>query len=430
MVVMSGFVASGSAPLPLSAGARQPLAVSFKIVSVKGPVRYQLPLSAEWRVARKDWWVPDGAIMVIPENSKLTVEANDSLGREGVFMKSTQVTINSPMIVRLSRDSFRKVQVESELKSKVPDAKAMKALEKFVKTRESFSDAWKSIASAMLQQEPAGDELLKLLAEAAKQAKTEEAVTVSNKVGKIKIKAPNDREIAMAEAPPVQIPLRWEREGLNSDTDKSSYDVYFWRHVEAPRVYARVSGTTYTVKAGAFGLYNAQVVSADGSYKSKVRKIRVEKQGKLNEDDDGLPGDDDQVNKVLSQRIKALNPGRNLVWQAQGDWPLIGFEWSRPEICADKMLYRVIIKNADGKVVLKKDALREDFLWAPSNDLSGVFTWQVDGISCMSAKNQLVKTLSSTPIRKLTLVRDDVAKTISTAISEPRFRGTIFLDSL
>ena len=430
--IFSGIYASAPAPeiVPLSHSASQPLAVTFKLLKVSGPIRYQLPLSGEWRVAKKGRYIPDGSVLMVPNKSNITIEANDSLGRYGIHVKSTKVTISEPMIVRLSRDSFRKVRVEKEMKTKLPDAKSMKALEKMPQAEETFLDAWKTMANTVMDKEPPDSELAKLLADAEKQTRKKDAVTVSSKTGRIVIVAPKEREEVMTKVLPIDISVRWQREGLNSDTDRSGYEVYFWKDDSPQSVYARVNGTRMTVKASSFGSYNLQVVSADGSYKSKVRKVKIGDQLKSDDVADAEKTPEDlSVEKTLSQRIKAISPGRNLVWHSKGDWPVIGFEWSRPETCAEQVLYKLLIKSDDGKVVFKRDINREQFLWTPPRNLSGGMTWQVEGLSCMSPDKKKILALSTTPQRRLMLVRGDPAMAISKAIAEPKFRGMIFLDS-
>ena len=270
------------------------------------------------------------------------------------------------------------------------------------------------------------------MSDASKETKKEEPVTVSGSTGKIKIETPTNNQVAMAAQLPAEIPLRWERQGMIGKADATNYNIYFWKDGDQKVPYAQVIGNKLTVKVSAVGSYNAQVQSIDGAYKSKVRKIKIfdknselaagtEKNGVAELD---IPG------RVLSQRIKVRSPGRNLVWYSKGAWPVILFEWERPDVCAKDVKYRFIVENVSGKQVFTKNLEDEEIFWSPPPEISGVFRWRIDGVGCVSRNGDKVTELTSTPPRRLSLVRADLNKFLESSVAAGDFRGTLVLDSL
>lgn len=410
----------------------EPLAVQFRFVKIDGLIQYQLPLSAEWKKARLGTYIPDGSILMVPPNAVVSVSANDSLGREGLDTKSTKITIKSPMIVRLSRSAFRKVNLEKGMISALPNALTLKAIDKFKKINDSFSDAWKKEAMGMIAKDWISDELLKLLSDASKETKKDEPVSVSGGTGKIKIETPPNNQVAMASELPAEIPLRWQRQGLVGKIDTTNYNIYFWKDGEQKLPYAQVIGNKLTVKVSKVGTYNAQVQSIDGSYKSKVKKIKI-----FDKDTELIGGkatssvaELEIPGTVLSQRIKVRSPGRNLVWYSKSNWPLILFEWDRPDTCTKDVRYRFVVENVSGKIVFSQNLNDEDFYWAPPVDFSGVYRWRVEGVSCISPSGEKVTELTSTPPRRVSLVRSDLNQLLDNSVAEGDFRGTLVIDSL
>ena len=145
--------------------------IKFKVVKVSGSVRFSRPLSAEFRLVKLGSYIPDGSIVQVPKLASISFQSEDSLGREGIPVKRTQITINSPTIIRLGRDAFRRVKLEpqmlknfdSRIKKKIGDPEAMLT---------KLADAWKQ-AVAMMSADPGIDqEVLRMLAEALNKGKT------------------------------------------------------------------------------------------------------------------------------------------------------------------------------------------------------------------------------------------------------------------
>lgn len=439
IAIAVAFICLSVVPIALSEDFRgaavhgfEPLSVQFRFVKVEGLIQYQLPLSAEWKKARLGRYIPDGSILMVPENAVVSVAANDTLGRQGVDSKITKITIKSPMIIRLSRSAFRKVNLEKGMISALPNMLTLKAIEKFKKINDSFSDAWKKEAMSMLGKDWVSEELLKLLSDASKETKKEDPVSVTGATGKIKIETPTDNQLAVASQIPAEFPIRWVREGMQGKVDMTNYDVYLWKDGDQKLPYAQVIGNKYTIKVTSFGSYNVQVQSIDGAYKSKVRKIKVlEKNSEIvaGKETNGV-ADIEVPGKVLSQRIKVRSPGRNLVWYGKGAWPTILFEWDRPETCAQDVKYQFVVENNSGKKVFSKNIEDEEFYWMPPEDFAGAYRWRIDGISCISPKGEKVKEMTGTPPRRLTFLRTDLKGLMEKAVADGNFRGTIFIDSL
>jgi hypothetical protein len=219
---------------------------------------------------------------------------------------------------------------------------------------------------------------------------------------------------------------------MQGKIDTMNYDVYMWRDGAQKLPYAMVMGNKYTLKIASLGTYNVQVQSVDGSYKSKVRKIKVmDKNAEIvaGKETNGV-ADVEIPGKALSMRIKVRSPGRNLVWYGKGAWPKLLFEWDRPETCARDMKYQFVVENSSGKKVFTSNLQDEDFYWTPPLEFSGSYRWRVDGLSCTSPSGAKITQITSTPPRRLTLLRDDIKGLMEKAVADGNFRGTIFIDSL
>ena len=404
--------------------------IKFKVVKVSGSVRFSRPLSAEFRLVKLGSYIPDGSIVQVPKLASISFQSEDSLGREGIPVKRTQITINSPTIIRLGRDAFRRVKLEpqmlknfdSRIKKKIGDPEAMLT---------KLSDAWKQ-AVAMMSADPGVDqEVLRMLAEALNKGKNGEQSNISVSLGKINLITPREKQLILTDRMPTDLQIVWQRDDRLFD-DLSSYDVYFWRQGTDRAPYTRTTGTKAKVSASAPGNYYLQVESTDGSYKSRLRLVKIDLAKKiLNDKPRGIGKEkQDAVNVALGRRIKPLAPDRNLVWMSKSDWPIFGFEWTRPELCSENVLYEFVVRGPKNKELHKHTTPEQTYQWGPPVGLSGLITWEVRVIGCMDAEKKVVKLDINTMPRKIELVRPEGATGNLKKIAQPRFNGTLFFDTL
>ncbi|MEI6398533.1 MAG: hypothetical protein WCO71_07180, partial [Pseudomonadota bacterium] len=129
---------------------RRQAKLRFKVTSLSGTVQYQPPLAAEWRKARKGEILEGNILLQVSKNSTISMDSEDSLGREGLPIKKSRITISAPTIVRLSRDSFRKVQVTQQMIKAIPDMASLKMMEGLIQKMRSMKEAWKQDANMLM----------------------------------------------------------------------------------------------------------------------------------------------------------------------------------------------------------------------------------------------------------------------------------------
>jgi len=404
--------------------------IKFKVVKVSGGVRFSRPLSAEFRLVKLGSYIPDGSILQVPKMASISFQSEDSLGREGVPVKRTQITINSPTIIRLGRDAFRRVRLEpqmlkqfdSRIKKKIGDPETMLT---------KLSDAWRQ-AVAMMSVDPGIDqEVLRMLAEALNKGKNGEQSTISVSLGQINLITPREKQLILTDRIPTDLQTVWQRDDQLFD-DLSSYDLYFWRQGQERTPYTRTTGTKAKISVSAPGNYYLQVESTDGSYKSRLRLVKIELAKKILNDKPRDIGKEkqDAVNVALGRRIKPLSPDRNLVWMSKTDWPIFGFEWTRPELCSENVLYEFVVRGPQNKELHKHPTPEQTYQWGPPVGISGLITWEVRVIGCMDAQKNVVKLDINTMPRKIELLRPESTAGSLKKIAQPRFNGTLFFDTL
>ncbi len=409
---------------------RRQAKLRFKVTSLSGTVQYQPPLAAEWRKARKGEILEGNILLQVSKNSTISMDSEDSLGREGLPIKKSRITISAPTIVRLSRDSFRKVQVTQQMIKAIPDMASLKMMEGLIQKMRSMKEAWKQDASMLMGKDWIDKNTLKMLAEAFKSTAVKEPVSITASVGKINLTNPQDKQISLAKSLPTEINLKWGRSDAPSP-DISSYTVYFWKKGDPMLPFAKTKGDQYLVRVQSAGTYFAQISSVDGGYRSEIKsiKIELEKDSKKNKDDgseSGGPGD--PLGEVAKSRIKALMPDKNLVWYGRGNWPLMHFEWTKAAKCSQNARFKFDVLDKKSKSVYSVETNKTYLNWQPDSSLKGDFLWHVQVKICVGDNKKLIALSTSTTPRKLSLVHPNNQGSIIGQIAAPKFRGTIVLD--
>jgi hypothetical protein len=403
--------------------------INFKILSVKGSVQFARPLSGEFRNARNDQIISDGSLLRVDEGSSVMLQAEDNLGREGLGIRRSRVTINVPIILRLSRESFRRIQVNPKMMSQF-NSKIKKSTDEKEDVLRKMSDAWRQAAAILSPDSKLDEETLKQIVAALNKGKKIEEVGVQVEHGKIDFMSPADKQLLLTDQIPYEMRIVWQREKAPLE-DLMDYDVYFWRQGEARQKIGVSRGNRYSVSLKKTGKYFMQVKSADGLYKSKIQAIEVQMSEKIFKDNPR--GSDKQLQDAiaitLSRRVKGLAPDRNLIWHGNGAWPLFEFEWSKPEVCSEKVVYEFIVTDKSKKQVYKRTLNVESHQWAPDKNFFGILFWEARVIGCMDSGKNLIDLKVGTVPRRLELVKSSSAESIFSIINKSRFNGTLFFES-
>lgn len=404
--------------------------INFKILSVKGDVSFARPLSGEFRNARNDQIISDGSLLRVGEESSVMLQAEDNLGREGLGIRRSRVTINLPIILRLSRESFRRIQVNPKMMSQF-NSKIKKSTEEKEDILRKMSEAWRQAAAILSPDSKLDEETLKQIVAALNKGKKIEEVGVSVEHGKIDFLSPGDKQLLLTDRVPYEMKIIWQRENAPLQ-DLMDYEVYFWRQGESRQKIGIAKGNRYSISVKKTGKYFMQVKSTDGLYKSKIEAFEVQMSKKVFKDN---PRFSDKSHKeaialTMSRRIKGLAPDRNLIWHGNGSWPIFEFEWSKPEICSEKVVYEFIVTDKMKKQVYKRTLNIETHQWSPHKNFFGVLFWEARVIGCMGSDKKTIDLKVATVPRRLELVKSSPAESIFSNINKARFNGTLFFESL
>jgi hypothetical protein len=293
-----------------------------------------------------------------------------------------------------------------------------------------MSDAWRQAAAILSPDSKLDEETLKQIVAALNKGKKIEEVGVQVEHGKIDFMSPADKQLLLTDQIPYEMRIVWQREKAPLE-DLMDYDVYFWRQGEARQKIGVSRGNRYSVSLKKTGKYFMQVKSADGLYKSKIQAIEVQMSEKIFKDNPR--GSDKQLQDAiaitLSRRVKGLAPDRNLIWHGNGAWPLFEFEWSKPEVCSEKVVYEFIVTDKSKKQVYKRTLNVESHQWAPDKNFFGILFWEARVIGCMDSGKNLIDLKVGTVPRRLELVKSSSAESIFSIINKSRFNGTLFFES-
>ncbi len=403
--------------------------INFKILSVKGAVFISRPLSGEFRIARTDQIISDGSLLRVGEDSSIMLQAEDNLGREGLGIRRSRVTINIPIIMRLSRESFRRIQVNPKMLSQF-NSKIKKSTEEKEDILRKMSQAWSQAAAILSPDSKLDEETLKQIVAALNKGKKIESVGVSVEHGKIDFLSPGAKQMLLTDRIPYDMKIIWQREKAPLQ-DLMDYEVYFWRQGESRQKIGISKGNRYSVSVKKPGKYFMQVKSTDGLYKSKIEAVEVQMTKKIFKDNPRMSDKNykDAIGITMSRRLKGLAPDRNLIWHGNGSWPLFEFEWSKPEICSEKVVYEFLVTDNSKKQVYKRTLNVETHQWSPSKNFFGVLFWEARVIGCMGSDKKPINLKVGSVPRRLELVKSNSSESIFSNINKSRFNGTLFFES-
>jgi hypothetical protein len=405
--------------------------VYFRVLAVSGGVYFSKPLSGEFRLAKIGQIIPDGSLLRVEEGGAITIEAEDNLRRVGMSIKRSRVSIRIPIILRLGRESFRRIVMDTKMLSQF-DSKIRRSASESENAFRKMSEAWKQMAAILSPDTSVDESILKQIVDALnKGKKKEEDVGISIQHGKIDFISPNDRQILLTDKVPTGLKIMWQREKA-PEIDLMQYELFFWRQGEPKEKQGISIGNKFSVSVQKPGKYYMQVQSTDGVYRSKLRAVQIELSKDILKDKAKFSdkGRDDAIRATLSRRIKALAPDRNLVWVGDGNWPIFEFEWSRPEICSLKVVYEIIVKDNTKNQIYKRTINKEAHQWRPPKDFFGPLFWEARVIGCMDGNKKVIELDVNTIPRRLELVRLDKNNNLFKRIGQPRFNGTIFFNAL
>jgi len=235
--------------------------VYFRVMAVAGGVYFSKPLSGEFRLAKAGQIIPNGSLLRVEEGGNVTIEAEDNLKRVGMSIKRSRVSIRIPIILRLGRESFRRIVMDPKMLSQF-DSKIRRSSSESESLLRKMSDAWKQMAAILSPDTSFDENILRQIVDALnKGKKKEEDVGISVLHGKIDFITPNDRQLLLTDKVPTDLKIMWEREKA-PEIDLMQYELYFWRQGEPKEKQGISTGNKFSV-----------IVQKPGKYSCKCNRL-------------------------------------------------------------------------------------------------------------------------------------------------------------
>jgi hypothetical protein len=404
----------------------------FTIKKVKGLNLVQLPLSGEWMSAKSGMKLPSDTLLQVTPTASITLDALGSLGRTGVPISSSTININKSMIIRLNVHSFRRIQMDAKLIAALPDSNSLKIMQKHLKAFDAMIDAWRQDATMLAGKDWINDDVFRQLAEATAGNMEKDAVSVTGKIGKINLYTPKDLQNIWAKELPVNINMNWSLSD-NSGKNPTHFKVYLWKKGQGRQVFAQITGNRFSASLSEEGKYFVQIESTDGGYKSELRSIDIKRRnlrpGTI--DDQVNPGVVEQnqaLTDVINNRTKLQSPPAEFRWHSERAWPIMEFKWTRPASAAGSCHYKFYVNNSKRALIFSLETVLETVQWHPDVSQTGMFTWQVETLSCNDHKGEPLKLGTKSNMRRFFLLKPERLRTAMAPYDKASTRGFVYLD--
>jgi hypothetical protein len=430
MIVALVCTAANAAPAPVN-----DQAAAFEVKKVKGGALVQQPMTGEWTKVFQGMKIPQDSLLQVPPRASITLVAVGSLGRTGLPVSSSTVSINKSMIIRLSLESFRKIQMDSKLIASLPDANSLKIMQKHLSAFDAMVDAWRQDATMLAGKEWIDDDIFKQLADVTSGNMEKDAVSVTGRIGKIDLMTPKDMLKIFPRELPFELNMNWSIVDAAGESP-SEFKVYLWKKGQARQVFARVKGERFVANIVEDGKYYIQIESTDGRYKSELQWVEIKGRSQLPRaiDDQVAPLDaitkegNEAVAKVAINRAKLLNPPAELRLHSSHGWPLMQFQWIRPKIGISRCDYKFQVKDSQNKLVYSLNTNQEIATWQPPANVTGQLSWFIETISCDSVTGTPTKISAKSHARRFFLEPAAKIGVVMAPFDKATKPGYVYLD--
>lgn len=326
----------------------------YFVKEVKGRVLAWPPLSPAWVEVKNGDSIWESTLIQVSKNASITFELTMTEGFKGIQAESMIITLNSPILMRLSENTPRRLTLNDYFIPNIPEPKA--ETDTLSLMYESFGEAWERFAVNVLKQ----DIKAKFLKDLKGMPETDSSVSMRAK--KIRIYTPAAGALSIVTSLPQEMRITWKHVA----EEKMSYGVRLWQPEKPrPEPMAFTTSDFYTVKIEKEGKYLVQIVSQDGRWQSEVRQFSMV----LPMSGRGEPPSLTHVNLPLPLKL----PPRNFVFQTQ-EMPIsVTFEWERPNAAVGHQVYTFVLSDALGKELYRRDTSDMTFNLKFTN--AGSYRW-------------------------------------------------------
>jgi hypothetical protein len=337
----------------------------YSLKKLEGPALVWVPWASRWTPAKNGDLTP-GSLLQMQEGGSAVIEIRHDPPNAGPV---TQLTFNSPLIVRVEPSLTRKVRVSSFFISELPGHIKEEQVNKKGNQTFSLSESWQRFTALFNSKEDLGT-----INRIGKIAKTKSGVEQAIATKSLLLYTPKNATITLANKLPVSVRITWEKAEPNLQ-----YEVRVWGEgQDQNRPLAITSQDEYLAKIENEGPFYIQIASTDGVYQSFVHRIEVAVSS--------IYGDERKENVFKDAFTKAqkeeeptfelLLPPDNFSYLRQSEFSLLMFTWNAPEHIFTPHHYEFVVSDQEGKE-LSRTKLKTKITYMKFSD-PGNYYWSVE----------------------------------------------------
>ncbi len=324
----------------------------FRVKDVSGDVLVRFPGSVNWEKAEMDSHVPYASLIEIGQNGKIILKLETENGTEN------EISLKSPMVVRLDDNILRKVESESIYIPAIY-ANNKNSKQKTTAMFNQISDAWQGFSAIMEKKN------IPMVSSVFKSIRNATQVVSQTKV--IKLYIPQEQTTIKANGLPLDLKVQWQK----VSEEEVVYEIKMWTKKDTtPIPVGRTKDNFYTLHLPIETEYLMQVSTTDGKWKSSVRKVYlthpIAKMGK----------DRNIASSGLLAQIPLVLPKRGFVLQTGKVKQRLYFQWEVGPKPAHGRIYSLNILNEKSEVV--QTIKSENLLVQLSVKDAGKYFWYVE----------------------------------------------------
>ena len=329
----------------------------YMVKNVAGNVFRWSVTKARWYAIGKGFCIRQGTLVEVTEGAHLEIRSSPHLvAKYGLPAESVVYKFDREMILRMTPDSFRRMQVKRQFvdQSDLQVDRKTKLDHIFV----DIKDAWQQTSMFLTRRNK----------QAGSSVVTDITAAISSK--KLQVVYPGSDTMIYRDFYPSRINVMW----VDDSPGTRDYQIYLWKkNSQRVEPVAATKGDFYQLPVGSQGSYYIQVTSLDGVYQSIPHLIHVVNRLEMVlSEKTGMP--------VAKERLDVEKPAENFVMVTQRKQGEIDFSWkiglAGDEDPATRIDYKLSIQQKDNPAAVIEKELTEAMMAVPLK--AGKYVWWVD----------------------------------------------------
>lgn len=238
---------------------------NFKIIESSDAILVWTPWAAKWRRAGQGSVLTEGSLIQVPNGVSVSFEPLFKTGFKGLKGKAV-IKIIKPVVMRLERDIFRPVELNTSFTDSLADMSKVK-VKGDVPTYSDMTEAWSK--SALIY---SGKSWWQSIQD--KFQLNKRSIEVGVQAKEIRLISPPNDVVLEKENMPSRIKIVWR----HINQPKPEYQIRLWKKGEDEDEGTLLAVTEldyYTLTVSRSGIYFVQIATEDGNYQSKVHRVTV-----------------------------------------------------------------------------------------------------------------------------------------------------------